>query len=396
MYEYNEVYQYSQSLNVLYAEDDVNFLKENKIIFENFFSKVITASDGVEALEKYKTFKDETNNYFDLVITDINMPNKNGMELIKDIKQINKNQSILVVSAYSDSDRLIDMIQLGIDSFILKPMDMNQCLGSIMKVAKQISQEKENLQYKIFLEKKVKIQVHEILKHQKELENFKNDILTIFTHELKTPLNTVTSFSDYINRTAKKEITIKKQQKIEQLSSKISASSQMLLLMIENILEVGKIKSGNFKISKQNVNIHNLLLPTITTYKNVYDKEVIIDLDKNIYANIDPKILIIIFTNFYSNALKYSKTKILITLIQIDNKFELTVEDDGNGIDKDMREKIFNLFEQNDTAVLTREKEGVGVGLYIAKEFAKLCNFHIKVEQSELLGGAKFTLSLGD
>ena len=143
MYEYNEVYQYSQSLNVLYVEDDVNFLKENKIIFENFFSKVITASDGVEALEKYKTFKDETSNYFDLVISDLVMPKLDGISMIKELKILNPNQEVIIISAYDDSNKLKSLIKIGVSNFLMKPLNMNIFLDTIAKVCENISNKKK-------------------------------------------------------------------------------------------------------------------------------------------------------------------------------------------------------------------------------------------------------------
>ena len=105
MYSHEEIYNYSKDLNILYVEDDKNLSKENSIIFNNFFASTTVSFDGVDGLEKYIQYKKDTNCYFDLVITDINMPRKDGMELISDIKKINNEQKILVISAYNESNR---------------------------------------------------------------------------------------------------------------------------------------------------------------------------------------------------------------------------------------------------------------------------------------------------
>jgi two-component system sensor histidine kinase RstB len=102
-----------------------------------------------------------------------------------------------------------------------------------------------------------------------------------------------------------------------------------------------------------------------------------------------------IFINLYSNALKYSKSKIKIILDQNDkNEFSITIEDDGQGILKKDREKIFMMFEQINSEVLTRETKGTGIGLYTVKYFSELSNLDIQVDDSENLGGAKFVLKL--
>jgi two-component system sensor histidine kinase RstB len=101
-----------------------------------------------------------------------------------------------------------------------------------------------------------------------------------------------------------------------------------------------------------------------------------------------------LFTNLYSNSLKYSKSIIKISLyVDKEHSFILVVEDDGEGIADNQKEKIFDMFEQVDTDVLTREKKGTGVGLYTVKHFAKLCQMDIQVLDSNEFGGAKFVLS---
>ena len=125
--QFDEVYQYTKDLKILYVEDDKNLLKETLIIFENYFNDIDTAINGIEALELYKNSK------YDLVITDINMPIMDGATLIKEIHNINLQQDVIIISAYSDSERLIDLIQLNISSFILKPI----CLEKLSLILHQ-------------------------------------------------------------------------------------------------------------------------------------------------------------------------------------------------------------------------------------------------------------------
>ncbi|MEA2018357.1 MAG: response regulator [Campylobacterota bacterium] len=79
-----------------------------------------TASNGEEGLELYKK------NSYDLVITDILMPKMDGIEMSKEIKEINQYQNILIISAYSDTKDFVTSIKLGIDGYIIKPIDYEQ------------------------------------------------------------------------------------------------------------------------------------------------------------------------------------------------------------------------------------------------------------------------------
>ena len=136
MYDFKEVYKYSKDLTVLYIEDDKDLLEATCDLLENFFASVTAAFDGQDGLEKYKKQK------FDLVITDINMPRMDGKRLAKEIRQINKEQPIIIISAYNESGRIVELIQLGISNFVMKPIEMDQFLYMLYTVCKNISNQK--------------------------------------------------------------------------------------------------------------------------------------------------------------------------------------------------------------------------------------------------------------
>lgn len=142
MYNSRETYQHSKNLNILYVEDDKNLLDEISDILKDFFASITTAVDGIDGLEKYNSYKDKNNLYFDLVITDINMPHKDGLSMIQDIMKINSEQMIIVVSAYNESERLIQLIQEGIDNFIMKPIVSTQLINVLYRTCKNISNQK--------------------------------------------------------------------------------------------------------------------------------------------------------------------------------------------------------------------------------------------------------------
>jgi len=160
---FEQVYQYTNDLNVLYVEDDENLLKETSEIFKNFFLVTDTAVNRQNALDKYKSYFKNNTKHYDLVITDIKMPIMDGEALIEEINVINDNQPIIVISAFNDSSRLINLIQKGIDSFILKPLTQTQLTQILHKTCKNISIQKKLSFYQKELEKKVLFQAKEII-----------------------------------------------------------------------------------------------------------------------------------------------------------------------------------------------------------------------------------------
>ncbi len=142
MNDIEEIIKYSQKLKLLYVEDNQEAREATISIFEEFFSEIIVSVDGQDGYEKFNDNQDT----IDIIITDINMPKLNGIEMIQKIKKINEDIPILILSAYNNSEFFIDSIQLGVEGYILKPIDINQFMIVLKKVTKKI-QIKKNLIY---------------------------------------------------------------------------------------------------------------------------------------------------------------------------------------------------------------------------------------------------------
>jgi DNA-binding response OmpR family regulator len=140
MIDFNRVYDVTKNLTILYVEDNKDFREETSDVLSMLFKKVDLAIDGKEAIEKYKLYYDTTTFYYDIVITDIEMPIINGLELSKLIYKQNNQQPIIVITAYKDVDYLFDFINLGVKQFLLKPIDSNQILNIFYKIANEIKE----------------------------------------------------------------------------------------------------------------------------------------------------------------------------------------------------------------------------------------------------------------
>jgi len=146
----------TQDLKILYIEDEdavrVNFQR----YLSNFFTDIEICVNGIEALKKYKK------NSFDLVISDIKMPLMDGLELSKKIKQLNFEQKIIIISAHNDLSNYMESVKIGIDGYILKPIEYKQLNETLLKIVEQINLRKLQNSYQETLENSVTEKVKEL------------------------------------------------------------------------------------------------------------------------------------------------------------------------------------------------------------------------------------------
>ena len=119
-----------KELSVLLVEDEAKIRDLLAGVMEKVFKKVIAAQNGEEGLKKFKKFNPN------IVITDILMPIRDGLEMSKDIRAISPETPIVVLSAFNDKDKLMQAIEIGINKYLLKPIDMDELIYAIETLAK--------------------------------------------------------------------------------------------------------------------------------------------------------------------------------------------------------------------------------------------------------------------
>lgn len=144
--ELKQLVQKAQDIRVLYAEDDDQVRLHVKLLLETIFTQVDIVIDGQEALDAFNSKK------YDLIITDINMPRMNGLELINNIRSVDNLIPIIVISAHGEYENMFNAILSGIDGFILKPLVLDQFLITIKKSIDKTLLERENKKNLLILE----------------------------------------------------------------------------------------------------------------------------------------------------------------------------------------------------------------------------------------------------
>ncbi len=118
------------NLTVLIVENEGDGKKIVQEVMRDKFEKVITAQNGDEGLKKFKKYNPN------MVITDVFMPIMNGLDMAKSIKEISKDKPIIVFSTNSEKETLLKAIDVGIDKYVLKPIDLDDFLVTLENVAK--------------------------------------------------------------------------------------------------------------------------------------------------------------------------------------------------------------------------------------------------------------------
>ncbi|PZP11829.1 MAG: DNA-binding response regulator [Aliarcobacter butzleri] len=120
-----------KSLKVLIVEDEIKLANLIKASIKELFFKVNIAKDGIEGLKKFQSFKP------DIIVSDITMPNLDGLEMCQKIRE-ESNIPIVILSAYSQKEKLLKAIDLGINKYFIKPFDIEEFLEYLKNLSKNI------------------------------------------------------------------------------------------------------------------------------------------------------------------------------------------------------------------------------------------------------------------
>lgn len=165
---------YLESLTLLCVEDDEDVRISYQNIFEDLVDKLIFAVDGEDGYEKFKSQE------IDIVVTDYNMPNLNGLKMIKKIRTIDKNVPIILITAINSEDVIIKALELHVNNFIQKPIEYKQLLevmldSSKLLIANNFLKEQRDKKLNELQEKHDYTSYQEDLAFQKELNILRND-----------------------------------------------------------------------------------------------------------------------------------------------------------------------------------------------------------------------------
>ncbi|PLX04661.1 MAG: hypothetical protein C0595_02360 [Marinilabiliales bacterium] len=233
---------------------------------------------------------------------------------------------------------------------------------------------------------KLKIKVSEL-----ERQNaMKTAFVANMSHEIRTPLNSIIGFSELLleeDNTPEEDVLYRKM---------ISSSGRSLMQLIEDIIDISKIESGQLKISKSELELNSFMDEILFNFKQEKQIRELFNIelhltkaspDKELIIYTDPVRLRQVLSNLITNSMKFTDTGFINFGYSFGGNEELQfyVKDSGTGIEEKASEKIFDRFSQDDST-LSRNKKGSGLGLAISKSIINLLNGEIWLDTKSGVG----------
>jgi len=217
-------------------------------------------------------------------------------------------------------------------------------------------------------EKKLRQQNIELRK----LDKVKNDFITMAAHELKTPLISISGYTDYVLMKHKNQLN----PEITTDLMTVQRNVNRLEVLMDQLLDVLKIDENELKLQKELINVSNIIndcIDELSYLINEKNLEIILNIDLNIVLKVDSTRIFTVFTNLISNAIKFTPDYgwIEISAKKEKDQFIFEVKDNGIGLVGDEFERLFKKFERIKPPIMNEhiniKDSGTGLGLYITK-----------------------------
>ncbi len=323
----------------------------------------------------------------DIVITDLCLPDGSGMELLTSEKS-EARYPLIVMSGRGDEEKAVDAMKAGAFDYLVKSQ---KSLAFLPTVVRMVLREWETLQKKKEAEKKLV----EAKEEAERANKAKSEFLSRMSHELRTPMNSILGFGQILNMNFDEPLTVYQKNNVVY----ILIAGNHLLTLINELLDLSQIESGQMKISLESVNVKSLVDELIVMVKPLASEKNIeitnrLSVDPEYHVRADRMRLRQILLNLTSNAIKYNRVNGSITFECekiSDRRICIKVKDTGDGIPNDKMGEVFKSFYRMDNE--STKTEGTGIGLNIVKGLIELMGGSIEVD-SVLGEGSCFTVCL--
>ncbi|MFA6540418.1 MAG: hybrid sensor histidine kinase/response regulator [Bacteroidota bacterium] len=313
----------------------------------------------------------------DIIILDIQMPEMDGFETLKRLRAepVTAGIPVIFLTAQRKDPQSIERgLELGAEEFLTKPIDTEELLVRTRMLLK-------------------------LKKLEAELERTKADFMAMLVHDLRSPLSGIKSVIEYFREIFKQNNNLSPDQ--YSLFETIDDSAARMLALINDILDLSKLESGNINLDKQQIDFHLIVEMVSRDFKIQFKKKEIhfeAAIPENIpMVNIDINKIGQVLMNLISNALKFVPVGGNIT-VTVDvpkdapEYLQISVIDNGMGIPKEELPAIFDRYKQASSAKKIRQK-GTGLGLAVCKLLVEAHGGKISVE-SEVGKSTTFSFTL--
>lgn len=437
----------SKEATILAVDDDPQILALLRHLLSPWGVKVETLEDPRHFWEKLEEIVPE------LLILDIEMPYLKGIELCQVVRNDPRwsDLPVIFLTVTKDNETIDRVFSIGADDFISKPIVSSELITRIinrlerLKLTRRMAKISQTAHQDFEAHERTTTLQTQQISNRQEMEKMKDEFISIVSHEIRTPLTSI--YGALVMLTSGLLKTDSQQQRMLKIASD---STERLVRLINDILDIERIELGKVKMQKKLCNVTDLIDESVEIFRLAAEQEQIsISVDcGELQMQADPDRIVQIFTNLLSNAIKFSppNSTIWLSAEAIDDKkqqaFSLkhrcanakqvkknqeiarqedkkiygailpgasarsaianrllpsqqilfTIRDRGRGIPENKLENIFERFQQVDSSD-SRDRDGTGLGLAICRSIVQQHGGNIWVE-STLGEGSTFYFTL--
>jgi len=299
--------------------------------------QLLTVKDGLSALDVVEK------EHPDIILLDIMLPKLDGYEVCERLKSSHQTKfiPIIMLTALKELQDKVKALEVGADDFLSKPFENVELLARVKSLLR-LKQYHDELQSKnIELEKKN----DSLLR----MDKFKEDLINLIVHDMKNPLFVIQGNLQMMSMSMQNLSA----DFLKKYTKRIERSSQQLLRMVVNLLDISRIEEGRIELKNEKANINTIIKDIairISDYPENEQKQIVVDLDSHLpEITADKSIIERVLENLINFAVTNADEdgKILISTSSADEqKVQFITHDSGNQIPKNYHDKIFEKFSQ--------------------------------------------------
>ncbi|MDQ7772118.1 MAG: ATP-binding protein [Elusimicrobiales bacterium] len=363
---------------ILITDDDSHLRETLRDLLEMEGYQVFEAASGAEAMKMV------VSDFFHVILMDFNLTDKTGIEVIKDIRKLNTDSQILMMTAHASLDTAVKAIQESVYDFLIKPVDFNYLRRAIKKAEEKLYLEQEN--------KRLIDMLRRNNEQLDKLNNMKSKFLSMASHDLSNSLMTLQISFEMLAGTIKPNDDQKKKMDF------ITASITQISRLIGDLVDWASIEQGKFRLEKNYFEMDKMVAELVAGPKaRAHQKSIEIDYKigqglKMVCA--DKRRIGQVLLNLLENGIRHTQRggKITVFVDKLEDSVCVSVTDNGEGIPPDVLTKLFQSFYQPQSGKSPHGR--LGLGLSISKEIIQSHDGRIWVESEGAGKGSSFKFTI--
>ncbi len=363
-----------ENSKILLVDDIAKNLQLLGTILQEHGFQVAIAKSGLQALSIVE------NKPPDLILLDISMPEMDGYEVCRRLKENSDTKEIPIIflTAKTEVEDIVKGFEAGGVDYITKPFNPKELLKRVITHL-ELKYSRESLKQ---------------LNGQLTNANLDKDkFLSVISHDLRSPFHGLLGIAQIV----KENFEVLPKEEIKEYFDLLNEGLHNQFRFLENILQWGRLQRGHFELAPELLDVNELLNEALDFLKinaEVKNIEIKVAVEPGICCFADKNQFREVIQNLISNAIKFTKDlgKVLISAVKADNLIIIKIKDTGIGISENNLARLFKI-DQIFTTNGTKSEPGTGLGLVLCKEMIEKNNGSITIDSTKGLG-TEITVSL--